>query len=634
MKAKFIFLGLCFLLTLSAGASDIKYPVATIPKELKENARSVVRNHETVFELKSISNGSVKVTYAITILNKNGIKDSYFSESYNKFSKISGIKGYVYDAEGQLIKKIPSDEIIDHSAISGYSGFDDRRAKSIDPKVLNFPFTVEYTYEETYSELYVFPSWTPLESYNVSIEKSSYKAIIPQNLVFRYYEKNLPVKGKQSTDKGKTIYSWELINVKAFEKEFFSVPFGEIFPFVLSAPSDFEFEGYKGNLTTWENIGKWVNYLSIGKDNLNEETIKAVKDLVTNITDDLEKAKKVYEYMQNRTRYVSIQIGIGGLQPFDASTVHRLAYGDCKGLTNYLKALLKAVGIESKYCWVNSGGDAPPLIKEFPTDQFDHAFLCIPSKKDTIWIEATNQRIPFGFIGDFTDDRDVLLVDEDKSKIVHTKIYGINDNTESRKSKVKLTLDGSGSAEILATYKGISYDAISSVFYSDDAEKKRIISESIKFPSFQITSFSFKEHKEMMPAIDEKIQLTFENSLASMGARKFLTPNFINKLENIPTNTRSRKTDILIRRPFIEVDTIIYQFPITLKPESLPAAADIKNQFGEYHCKLEFKVTDLYYIRTFQLNKGRYPAGIYADFIDFLDKVSIADNTKLSLIKY
>jgi hypothetical protein len=633
MKIGLIICGLFLLLNCTLKAGDIKYSVADIPKELKENARSVIRNNEMVFEIKSVSNAVLKVTYAITILNKNGTDDALFHESYDKFSKISGVKGRVYDANGELIKKIPSDDIIDHSAISGYSTYEDRRAKFIDPKVLNVPFTVEYSYEKSFNELYIYPPWYPQEAYNVSVEKSSYKAIVPKKMTFRYFENKLPIKVKQTSEGDNNIYYWEVANLKAAEKEPFSVPSNEIFPYVLTAPSDFEFDGYKGNLSSWDQIGKWASDLSQGKDNLNEETIKTLQSLVANTNDDIEKTKKIYEYLQSRTRYVSIQIGIGGLQPFDASTVHRLAYGDCKALTNYLRAMLKAVGIDSKYCWVNAGERAPALIKDFPSDQFNHVFLCVPLKKDTLWLESTNQRNPFGYIGDFTDDRDVLLVDNEKSKIVHTKAYGLEDNKECRKSVVKLNSDGTGTAEIIANYKGMNYDKMEAVYYSDDNEKKRKISESIKFPSFQLASFSYKEHRDLMPSIDEKLQVNFENYLATMGSRQFLTLNFANRVENFPANVRSRKTDVMIWRPYVDIDTIIYQLPESLKPESIPNSVNIKNQFGEYHASAEFKDRQLYYIRSFQLNKGRYPASSYADFIDFLDKVSVADNAKCALIK-
>ncbi|HEY4789556.1 MAG TPA: DUF3857 domain-containing protein [Bacteroidales bacterium] len=628
---KLTLLFLAVLLTGQINAKEIKYKVSDIPKELRENARSIVRNEEIVFEISSIKSAVMKVTYAITILNKNGLDDAEFNEGYDKFHKISGIKGHIFDENGESVKRLAGDDIIDHSAISGISIYEDNRVKYIDPKYRTIPFTVEYSYEISYDGLFDFPEWDPQPHYNFAVEKSSYKAIVPKGMVFRYLEQNVPTKVSISSDQKNDTYYWEAKNLKAIIYEPYS--FRDLSPVVYTAPFDFEIEGYKGNLNSWENMGKWISVLNNGKDNLPDEAKKTIKDLVSNTDNDFEKIRKIYEYMQGKTRYISIQIGIGGWQPFDAATVNRLSYGDCKALTNYMKTLLEVAGIKSNYCLVHAGESAPFLYKEFPSTQFNHAFLCVPLKQDTIWLECTSQRLPCGFISDFTDDRDVLLIDNNESKIVHTKAYTAQENKETCTSHVTFESVGIGSAIIKTSYCGVKYDDGLRIMLADDVDKKKLIAADISLPSFDVQNYSFTDHRKIIPIIDEKVSVSFRSYGTQMGQRVFMPLNFVNRLTDIPERVRNRKTEVFVRRPSLEIDTVIYELPVNYKVESLPKSVDIQNQFGEYHAHAEAKDRQVIYFRSFLINKGKYSATTYTDFIDFFDKVSTADGLQCSLVK-
>lgn len=613
-------------------AKDILYKISDLPKDLKENARSVVRNEEMVFEINSENSATLKVKYAITVLNKNGLEDVEFAENYNKYSHISDIKGRVFDENGEQIKRIKSEDIIDHSAISGYSLYEDRRVKYIDPKTRTIPFTVEYSYEISYNSLYYFPTWVPYKDYNIAIEKSSFKVITPKGFQFRYLEKNLTNKVKISSDVKNDSYYWEVSNLKALIKEPYSYYSREYEPSVTTAANSFELDHYKCDLTSWQNFGNWGYSLEENRNNLPETTKKTIKQLIENANSDIDKIQKVYEYMQSKTRYVSIQIGIGGLQTIDAATVDRLSYGDCKALTNYMKSMLDVAGIKSYATWVSAGNNEPNIIKEFPYDYFSHVFLCIPLKNDTLWLECTNQRLPCGYTGDFTDDRDVLIIDKNASKLVHTKVYGINENQKTCTSQVKLDATGNGNAIITTNYRGLTYEEALATMHSNDVDKKRIISNRLDLPSFELQSSAFKENKAIIPSIEETLKLNLNNYATQQNSRLTFTLNFINRFRYIPERVRNRKTDVFIKRPSLEVDTVIYEFPDNLKVERLPLPVKVESQFGAYNAHSELKGTQLIYIRTLQINKGKFPPTAYADFIDFFEKINTADGIQCSLI--
>src|SRR5690606_2173354 len=119
----------------------------------------------------------------------------------------------------------------------------------------------------------------------------------------------------------------------------------ELLPTIMVSPSLFEAESYTGSMSSWNDFGIFMNMLYQGRDELTPIMKANVGELTANAKTDREKIDALYRYMQKNMRYVSVQLGIGGWQPFDAKYVEANKYGDCKALSNFMKALLKEVGI-------------------------------------------------------------------------------------------------------------------------------------------------------------------------------------------------------------------------------------------------------------------------------------------------
>ena len=139
-------------------------------------------------------------------------------------------------------------------------------------------------------------------------------------------------------------------------------------------------------------MGKWFyDEILYGTTDLPEETKIKIKNLVGNEKDPLKIAEIVYKYMQEKTRYVSIQEGIGGWKPMLAKDVDKLGYGDCKALTNYTRALLDAVGVVSYYTRLYGETDKKEIYADIVSFQSNHVILAIPDKSNYVWLECTNQ---------------------------------------------------------------------------------------------------------------------------------------------------------------------------------------------------------------------------------------------------
>ena len=78
--------------------------------------------------------------------------------------------------------------------------------------------------------------------------------------------------------------------------------------------------GFDGSFATnWNELGKWLydKLLVTRVKYCTEGTVAHIRELTKDIPDPKLKAKKIYEYMQAKTHYISVQVGIGGyVQPF------------------------------------------------------------------------------------------------------------------------------------------------------------------------------------------------------------------------------------------------------------------------------------------------------------------------------
>ncbi len=220
-----------------------------------------------------------------------------------------------------------------------------------------------------------------------------------------------------------TQLQYEANNIVAEKYEDYT-PATKVFPRVMMGLENFNLEGVDGTAKNWKEYGKWFSEnILIGTTNLSEEAKAKIKTLVGTETDPIKKAKIVYKFVQEKSRYVSVQVGIGGFKPMLASDVDRLGYGDCKALSNYTRALLEVVGVPSYYTELYGDRDIRDIEADFFSIQGNHVILCVPHKDESIFLECTSQDDPFGFQANFTDDRDVVVMKPEGGEIIHTKKY-------------------------------------------------------------------------------------------------------------------------------------------------------------------------------------------------------------------
>ncbi|NJN49909.1 MAG: DUF3857 domain-containing protein [Polaribacter sp.] len=420
-------------------AQDFDYSIKNLPLDLTTDANAVLRKHDITIKVNAIDEMEITVSRIITVLNKMGDRNVDAAVGYDNNSKINQIEATIYDILGNKINKYKKSDFLDVSAVDGVSLYTDNRVLYLNYTPTNYPYTVHFQYQYKTSSTGFIPNFKPVESFYLGIQEYNYQVITALGDL-RVKEKNFE---NQSVEKEVTTKKirYGLKNFKPIEREALSEDLQQFTPIALVALNEFKTDGVTGFYNNWKEFGSWMhNSLIKDRNQLDDKTKTEILDLVKNVSDPIEKAKIVYNYMQNKTRYISVQVGIGGIQPIAANEVDKLGYGDCKGLTNYTKALLDVVGVTSYYTHVEADSyDQISFETDFSSlEQGNHVILNIPNNGNDIWLECTSQTSPFGYIGGFTDDRKVLVITPEGGILKQTTAYKNEQNVQDLKAEIQL----------------------------------------------------------------------------------------------------------------------------------------------------------------------------------------------------
>lgn len=610
-------------------AQDLDLP--PIPDSLALDAHIVIRLYDTEIELKDINKCVIKFRIIYTVLDGEGKDKALFFSNYDKNIKLDIGKFMVFGPDEKLVGKVKNSDILDYPAHPEAYNFSDDRIKVFKPDFPAYPYTVEYNYSMDCDNSISYLNWFPIQDPEISLQKATLVLLNPNNI--DYYKKENNIVGIQGGETGNnSSVKWECRNIRAQHEEIFDNDQLEDLPNVILMPQRIKYYNSEGFTKTWKDFGQWSYNLFENRDKLDEKEIQKIKDLTSSTQDTIVKIKLIYEYLQSKTRYVNIKFGIGGFQPLKADVVAETGYGDCKALSNYLKALLSVIGIKANLCLVSAGSEPDTLFKDFPNFfYFNHVITNVPINKDTMWFESTYNLMPFGFLGDFTDDREALMLTPNGGIFVHTLKYSAEQNTKSIYAHLTIDSTGNATGDIISKYKCLEYNQILPILNEGHEEQKKWLYSNSILPSLEISSFNIKNDKKTIPQATINQSIVSKNYCTYSGNYLILPLNKLDITDVIPKLTKARKHDITILRGFERYDTLVYSFPADFSVSSLPKHEIKNSEFGYYEQNVTLDANVITLIRKFRMNQGKYSPEKYNDLYAFLNYCYKSDSVKVLL---
>jgi hypothetical protein len=387
----------------------------------------------------------------------------------------------------------------------------------------------------------------------------------------------------------------------------------------------------------WRAIGAFYQQLAQDRAQPTPEITAKAQQLVAGKTDFADKAEAIAEYVQH-TRYVAIEIGIGGLQPHPAAQIFHSDSGDCKDKATLLAAMLSAVGIHST--WVMVDSDRGYVTPDLPSMSGDHMIAAIQlpggyssprlhslvttkSGKHFLIFDPTSTYTPFGTLEPILQGGYGILVDGNDSQLIPLPVIPADLNTVTRTANFKLEDDGSLSGKVTEVRSGdIAADWRGLYQQSSEKEQRKEMVRSLgpDLGDFTLGSSTVENTSTLSKDFIQKFDVTVPAYARQSGPLLLVRPRVFGR----DSMTLDRK----IRTIPIDLDetrTVKDDFDIELPPgyvvDELPEPVAVDMGFAAYQSRTELHGSTLHYARQCTIRELELPADKYQALQHFIGAI-------------
>lgn len=621
------------LLAVAVGKAQVPdYAASSIPDSLRRNAGLVIRLDRTDYRYDSSTSALRSRQTVITLLNRGSEESAAFRCDVDMYSSLKSFSGAIYDAEGKEVRKL-------HKGDLKYTEYSDHLATDaayywLVPPVSSYPCTVKYEYEIAHKDGFLGALlYAPLSiDIGVALQKAQFRLSVPAGYEFSYKCMPCDKAPAHSADRKYDVYEWDFGPHKAMPREPLLPSVYLRVPLLYLAPSDFTYAGTQGNMKNWSLFGKWMSQLLARRDALPPAAIAEVRALTDTIPDRRAKIKALYDLLGRTTRYVSIQLGIGGWQPIDAATVYNTKFGDCKALSNYLKAMLTVCGIPSFYTIIHTEKQRVP--RDFATPAVaNHAVLGVPCGNDTLWLECTNPDVPFGYVHRSIAGHDAVIIHDGTAEVVTLPSYADSLNYECQWADVRLSDNADAHISLRKISRARQYEWMSPLVRRSKEKQRDFIRENIALPLVEIDSLDFDERKEApLPEIEVRAAVKATRYANRSGTRLFVPAAPLRQATGRLASDRSQ--DLWIESGYCDVDSLTIHIPDGYVIEAVPETIRHTGPFGSIDFGIDRQRENELAVHIRVLRRsGLYPKSEYEKFKAYIQAIDKAYSAKIVLRK-
>ncbi len=265
--------------------------------------------------------------------------------------------------------------------------------------------------------------------------------ITPVARTLHFRVPSIPMEHAERTEGTQHIESYAANDVAAIHSEPGMPGYTEVSPYLHVSTFD-----------SWEAVGRFWWGLAAEQLVPDEGLVRTVHQLVDDAPDERTKVARIYAWATDHVRYVGLELGIHGFQPYRVADVVQRGFGDCKDTASLLYAMLTIAGIDARIALVRTtrNGEIDPAPASLAI--FDHAIAYVPSLD--LFLDGTAEHggiteLPSGDQGAMT-----LVIGPTSAERRHIPVRTAPDSGRHRDLTIAIAADGTATLTASETLVG------------------------------------------------------------------------------------------------------------------------------------------------------------------------------------
>jgi len=512
--------------------------------------------------------------------------------------------------------------------------YNDARVKYM---TVDFPvqgYTYRYEMEKKYKDVKYFISLYFNDEYPVLKKTISFS--IPNWLEVELKEFNFEgyqIKKTSRQENNMTYVTYTLEDIPAVYKEEDTPGRSYTYPHVLVLAKSFTDNGKQTTLfKTSDDLYKWYkSLLAMMKDDTNVMKAK-VAELTANAKTDDEKIKNIYYWVQDNIRYIAFEDGIAGFKPDESNNVFEKRYGDCKGMANLIKQMLKMAGFDARLSWIGTKHIAYDY--KTPSLAVDNHMICtLIHKGKKYYLDGTEKFNSLGEYAERIQSKEVMI--EDGDKCIIEKIPAVTNEANKEQFKAILSIqDERLTGNCNHNYSGESRAQFLNIYNNFETNKKKerldgYISKqdkNITTSDLKTTDFQNRDGK-----LNLDYNINIANKVSSFDNEMYIDLEFMNEYKGFVL--KDRKVDYEMDYKTHYESQINLIIPDGYKVTRLPSNLSIKENDFDINITFDKTEKEIIYKKSFIFKNGRIKASEMDKWNDFIKKMIENYNQQITISK-